>query len=132
MWGLHLGALGALTIYTGVRTPIVRKNTSPLLRWVPFFMVFLGTLLVLFDLTRHLLLDQDLFGRELHMFNADGSLSPVGRFGVAATWIGLSLLILGMSWFTGWDQKAASAIRWCYNKCAGPEEVDAGGTQKAV
>jgi hypothetical protein len=105
MWGLHLGALGALSVYMGVRTPVTRRHVSPLWRWVPFAMVLLGTLLVLFDLTRHLLLDQNLFGRELHMFNSDGSLTPVGRFGVAGTWTGLVLLIFGTCWFVGWDKK---------------------------
>lgn len=125
MWGLHLGALGALTVYLGMRTPVARRKAQPALRWVPFAMVLVGTLLVLFDLTRHCLLDQNLWGKQLHMFNPDGSLTAVGLFGQIATWIGLILVIVGTGWFVGYDKKIYSMFTWCKDKLMG------NGTEKA-
>jgi hypothetical protein len=133
MWGLHLGALGALTVYLGVRTPAARRKAQLALRWVPFAMVLLGTLLVLFDLTRHMLLDQNLFGKQLHMFNPDGRLTAVGLFGQVATWIGLALVIVGTGWFVGYEKKIYSMLVWCRDKLRGNcTEKDAEEEKKPV
>ncbi|CAK0854189.1 unnamed protein product [Prorocentrum cordatum] len=94
--GLHIGALGALAVYVFARTPGDRASSHPLIRWAPFVVVVLGSLMVLLDLTRHVLLDQNIAPIHLHMYNKDGSLTTVGS---AAVLPALSLaLFAGSGW----------------------------------
>lgn len=113
-WGLHLGALGSLAAYIFTRTPGDRASCGPLARWAPFACVVLGSLLMLFDLTRHMLLDKDIAPKALHMYNEDGSLTAVGRFGMVATWIGVALLVFGTGWFLDYRGKIKRVLSRCY------------------
>jgi len=103
VFGLHLGALMTLSICMGIRTDTARARYKPLERWAPVSCIVCGSILMLLDLIRHLLLDQDLWPIALHMYNMDGSLTCVGVLGVVATWLGLSLVVIGIAWFLGYD-----------------------------
>lgn len=101
MWGLHLGLCGALCVYIHRRTLESRRGPT-LQRWGPFALVLLGTLFVLLDLTRHVLLDQNIGVAHLPMYSSEG-LSTVGRLGVIFTWVGVALLVLGVGWLLGYQ-----------------------------
>mmetsp|Transcript_56942 Transcript_56942/g.133755 ORF Transcript_56942/g.133755 Transcript_56942/m.133755 type:complete len:106 (-) Transcript_56942:230-547(-) len=103
MWGLHIGLLGALFAYVCYQTPTSRaKYKTWIGRWGPCLVLAVGSLMVIFDLTRHVLLDQGLFPKTLAMFSASGGLSTMGVFGVIMTWSGLCIVVLSMAWFVGY------------------------------
>lgn len=111
VWGLNIGALGALSVYVAARTPDDRATSVALLRWAPFTLIVLGSLMILLDLTRHVLLDHGVGTTILPMYNDDGSLTFVGHFGVCCTWLGATLLIIGTMWFLYCPGKVASLYR---------------------
>lgn len=99
MFAFNLAAFSSLLTFVAVKTPAKRRSLPPLKRWGPFIGLTVASLLVMVDLTRHVLLDAHLFVQELHMFNEDGSLTPAGRCGVLATWVGNILLIISLVWY---------------------------------
>ncbi|CAK0836058.1 unnamed protein product [Prorocentrum cordatum] len=119
-WGLHIGALGALAVYVFARTPGDRVSSHPLIRWAPFVLVVLGSLMVLLDLTRHVLLDQNIAPVHLHMYNKDGSLTAVGEMGMYCTWCGVVLLVIGTGWFLNYQDKIASLYQSMFGKAGTP------------
>lgn len=129
MWGLHLGALAALAVYVATRTPGDRSQYNCLLRWTPFACVVIGSLLMLFDLTRHLLLDQNVAPVALHMYNSDHTLTAVGRFGMTATWVGVVLLVFGTGWFLNYHLKIKNGCGRLYHCLRRPEDTGPGKSQ---
>lgn len=115
-WGVHVGALGALAAYVFARTPGDRATSTPLLRWAPFVLVVLGSLMMVLDLTRHVLLDQDIAPVHLHMYNKDGSLTAVGALGMYCTWFGVLLLVIGTGWFLNYQEKIHSEFVYYQGK----------------
>lgn len=71
--------------------------------------------MMLLDLTRHVLLDQNIAPQLLHMYNSDHSLTVVGQLGVICTWVGVGLLVIGTAWFLNYHQK----IKRMYNSILG-------------
>lgn len=127
-WGLNIGALGSLAVYVAARTPDDRAASDTLLRWAPFTLIVLGSLMILLDLTRHVLLDHGVGTTLLPMYNDDGSLTLVGQFGVCCTWLGVALLIIGTTWFLDYPEKIASLYRGSVAKAppaAPPEGAEA-------
>jgi hypothetical protein len=59
----------------------------------------LAAMLVMTDLTRHILLDAGLFEDALAMNDADGGLSFAGHVGRATTWCGFILLFVSVAFF---------------------------------
>mmetsp|Transcript_38837 Transcript_38837/g.70732 ORF Transcript_38837/g.70732 Transcript_38837/m.70732 type:complete len:106 (+) Transcript_38837:558-875(+) len=103
MWGLHIGLLGALFGYVCHQTSTSRaKYKTWVGRWGPCVLLAVGSLMVIFDLTRHVLLDQGLFPNTLAMFSTSGGLSSIGVVGVIFTWVGLLIVVLSMAWFVGY------------------------------
>lgn len=80
-----------------------------IIRWGPFMCTALGALMIMVDLTRHVLLDLELAGGELAMYNDSGGLSTVGKVGVILTWSGLALFVSGILWFV---EVPSHAQRW--------------------
>mmetsp|Transcript_9044 Transcript_9044/g.20106 ORF Transcript_9044/g.20106 Transcript_9044/m.20106 type:complete len:118 (+) Transcript_9044:605-958(+) len=104
MWGLHVGLLGALCFYVWHRTPLTRGDCkTSAAKWGPSVMLVMGSIMVMFDLTRHVILDQG-FLPVLAMFAPDGSLTPVGVLGVVLTWTGFAFVILSMAWYAGYPE----------------------------
>mmetsp|Transcript_103400 Transcript_103400/g.267445 ORF Transcript_103400/g.267445 Transcript_103400/m.267445 type:complete len:140 (+) Transcript_103400:258-677(+) len=99
MFSFNLAAFASLLTFVGVKTPGKRAGLPMFERWGPFLGLLVASLLVMVDLTRHILLDAELFISALHMFNADGSLTAAGRIGMLSTWIGNGLLIVSLIWF---------------------------------
>mmetsp|Transcript_50 Transcript_50/g.131 ORF Transcript_50/g.131 Transcript_50/m.131 type:complete len:138 (+) Transcript_50:147-560(+) len=100
MFAVNLAAFSSLLTFVAVKTPGKRAGISGALeRWGPFLGLLSAALLVMVDLTRHILLDAGLMISTLHMFNADGSLTPAGRTGMVSTWVGNGLLVLSLVWF---------------------------------
>lgn len=58
-----------------------------------------AVLLLMIDLTRHILLDAGLLISTLHMFAADGSLTLAGKLGMWSTWIGDAILLGSLIWY---------------------------------
>mmetsp|Transcript_21688 Transcript_21688/g.49369 ORF Transcript_21688/g.49369 Transcript_21688/m.49369 type:complete len:114 (+) Transcript_21688:442-783(+) len=98
MWGFQAGTLTSLLAYMWVNLPMNAMSN----RWLsgPIMCTMLGTILVLMDLTRHVILDQGYFGPELRMYSpSSGNLTVVGCCGVVATWLGFILILIGTLWF---------------------------------
>mmetsp|Transcript_83839 Transcript_83839/g.219009 ORF Transcript_83839/g.219009 Transcript_83839/m.219009 type:complete len:86 (-) Transcript_83839:89-346(-) len=76
--------------------------------------------MVLLDLTRHVLLDQNVAPVHLHMYNKDGSLTAVGELGMYCTWCGVVLLVIGTGWFLNYQDKVASLYQSVFGKAGTP------------
>mmetsp|Transcript_111470 Transcript_111470/g.296230 ORF Transcript_111470/g.296230 Transcript_111470/m.296230 type:complete len:137 (-) Transcript_111470:715-1125(-) len=98
-WGLSLAAFASMLTYVALKTPGKRGSLPALNRWGPFVGMLLGALLAMVDPTRHIFLDAGLFISTLHMYNPDGSLTPMGRFGQVSAWVGNITLLLALVWF---------------------------------
>lgn len=80
-------------------TPVKRGHIEPAaMRWGPFICMVVGGLFIMFDLTRHVVLD---FGgpEELAMYDFTGELSTVGFIGLMLSWIGVFIFATGIMWF---------------------------------
>jgi hypothetical protein len=76
-------------------------------------MVVVGSVLIMVDTTRHMLLDHGgviAQPEKIAMYNNDGSLSPVGQFCQRCTVVGLVMLLSGMLWFLDFPKKVYSAF----------------------
>mmetsp|Transcript_1448 Transcript_1448/g.2591 ORF Transcript_1448/g.2591 Transcript_1448/m.2591 type:complete len:101 (-) Transcript_1448:590-892(-) len=74
----------------------------------PLVMLTMGSVLLVVDPIRHVLLDHDgvfIKPEKIAMFNDDGSLSLAGRTSQLCTVSGLVLLVLGLFSFMSLDQK---------------------------
>jgi len=103
-------------IYFVAETTLKDRVSHKWCKFGPLLLVILGSLLTVVDISRHVLLDHGGVicpPRKLSMFNLDGSLSAVGRFCQACTWIGLSFLIVGVIWLVEIPEKL---IKICHNK----------------
>lgn len=97
-WGANFGAMASLLPDLLARTDKTRSHLAPFWHWAPVSLYLLGGLLVMEDLTRHLLLDQGIGTSRLPMYQDNGNLTLVGRIGVACTWIGIALLFISIVW----------------------------------
>lgn len=59
----------------------------------------IAAMLVMTDLTRHILLDAGLFEDALAMNDPNGGLSLAGRIGRATSWCGFILLFVSVAFF---------------------------------
>lgn len=112
-WGLNVGLFSALLAYFWKRTSGGQKNMAP------FTLTLLGALLIMVDLSRHILLDLGLAGAELAMYTEEGELSTVGMVGLVCTWVGMVLLATGISWFADLPGKVAAAIEGLVKEAKG-------------
>lgn len=85
--------------FVAVKTPGKRGHLPPLSRWGPFLALFLGSLLAMVDMTRHIFLDARLFIPQLHMYNSDASITFAGRLGQVSSWVGNATLFVALIWF---------------------------------
>jgi len=111
-FGLNLGLFVVMAMYVYMKSA-KKAQDDMVLKWGPLALVVTGALLVMVDLTRHVLLDLDLAGEELAMYAADkddGSLSTVGVIGVTCTWIGVACIATGIGWFVDLPGKISKAI----------------------
>lgn len=95
-FGANIVLFGYLIWQVGSTT--VRSSKS----WAPLILIVLGSLLVLVDTSRHVLLDHGgvIFDRRsLLMYTPTHDLSPVGRLCQLATIIGLVFLLVGLALF---------------------------------
>lgn len=99
MFAFNMASFASLLTFVAIKTPGKRGHLGPLECWGPFVGLAVAALSVMVDLTRHILLDAELFIATLHMFNPDGSLTPAGRLGMWSTWIGNGLLLVSMVWY---------------------------------
>jgi len=101
---VNFGLFVATAIYLG------SQKESVAAKWGPFICVVVGAMMVMFDLTRHVLLDLGLAGEEMAMYaNDEGALSPVGLIGVTCTWVGLVFVMSGIAWYANLPSKLAKA-----------------------
>lgn len=99
MFALNLAAFSSLLTFVAVKTPAKRGHLAFPWCWGPFLGQLLASLLIMVDLTRHVLLDAELFAAELHMFNPDMSLTRAGKIGMYSTWLGNFLLLVSVVWY---------------------------------
>mmetsp|Transcript_133 Transcript_133/g.421 ORF Transcript_133/g.421 Transcript_133/m.421 type:complete len:135 (+) Transcript_133:371-775(+) len=109
-WGFSLSAFTSMLTFVAIKTPNKRGGLPGLQQWGPLLVLLAGTLLAMFDLTRHIFLDAGMFIGILHMFNPDGSLTPAGRLGQISAWVGNISLFLGLVWFVLPAGKKAQAV----------------------
>jgi len=105
--GADLVVFGWL-IYFVAETTMKNRISHKFCKFGPLLLVILGSLLALVDICRHVLLDHGGViapPRKLSMFNQYGTLSAVGRFCQACTWIGVSLLIVAVVWLIELPEK---------------------------
>ena len=74
------------------------KRSGPhFIKYGPLYLSILATCMVMMDLTRHVLQDNDLI--HMSMYNEDGSLTSVGIFmTVLGTWFGYTCLFIAVFW----------------------------------
>lgn len=106
-FGADLVFFGGAIWYTASTTAASRSERDFFAKWGPVIFVAMGCLLLIWDPTRHLVLDHGGFGMEqqLAMYNAEGGLSAMGRASQKATQLGFLFLIFGLLWFLGMPAK---------------------------
>lgn len=103
----HHFTLGADIVLFGAMVGYVARNSKPG-EWGPFAMLSVGSVLMIVDPLRHVLLDHGgvFFKPEsIAMFADDGGLSFAGRTSQLCTVFGLLLLVMGVSWFMNLPQE---------------------------
>lgn len=113
-WGVNFGLFVVVSNYLLMKAKKDEENLA--VKWGPFTLVTLGALLVMVDLTRHVLLDLELAGEELAMYNDDGGLTKVGQIGVMCTWIGVTMVATGVMWFANLPAKVLKAAQDIFTK----------------
>mmetsp|Transcript_46616 Transcript_46616/g.131200 ORF Transcript_46616/g.131200 Transcript_46616/m.131200 type:complete len:128 (-) Transcript_46616:177-560(-) len=98
-FAINLASFASLLTFVVIKTPAKRGHLPILERWAPFLCLVVASLLIMTDLTRHILLDADLFVKQLHMFNPDMSLTLAGSIGRYSSWAGNALLFASLLWF---------------------------------
>jgi len=93
---MDLATFSSMLTFVALKTPGKRGHLPLLRRWGPFLGLLLGAVLIMVDLTRHVCLDAGMAGENWNMFEEDGSLTPAGRVGFWATWIGNALLLISL------------------------------------
>lgn len=78
---------------------------------LPIVLTVLGSVLVLLDPIRHLLLDHNIGGNSLGMFSEDGGLTCVGRFCQVCTICGLLSFMAGIALFIKLPEKLSELTR---------------------
>jgi len=74
-----------------------KRSGSHFIKYGPLYLSILATCMVMMDLTRHVLQDNDLI--HMSMYNEDGSLTSVGIFmTVLGTWFGYTCLFIAVFW----------------------------------
>lgn len=106
-FGADLVFFGGAIWYTSSTTAASRSEKHFFAKWGPVLFVVLGCVLLIWDPTRHLILDHGGFGmeRQLAMYNSEGGLSTMGRASQRATEFGFLLLSVGLLWFLGVPEK---------------------------
>lgn len=110
MFSLNLALFAGLLTFVALKTPGKRHSLPFWKRWGPFFGMLVASILVMVDLTRHILLDAQLFVEHLHMYNPDFSLTCAGKFGMSSTWLGNVLLLVSLVFYVLPVQTAASRV----------------------
>lgn len=96
-WGLNFGLFVVTAIYMAMNAKKDQENLA--VKYGPLAVSMAGALLIMVDLTRHVLLDLELAGEELAMYSDDGEMTGVGLAGVICTWLGVVLMLSGVAWF---------------------------------
>lgn len=74
-----------------------KRSGSHFEKYGPLYLSILAGCLVMMDLTRHVLQDNELV--QMNMYNDDGSLTSVGIFmTVVGTWLGYTCLFIAVFW----------------------------------
>ena len=74
-----------------------KRSGSHFIKYGPLYLSILATCLVMIDLTRHVLQDNELVSAS--MYTDDGSLSSIGIFiTVVCTWFGYTCLFIAVFW----------------------------------
>lgn len=98
-FAVNLAAFSAMLMFVALKTPGKRRRLAPTEKWAPFAVLVAASLLIMVDLTRHILLDASVAVGSLHMFNSDGSLTAAGKIGQLSSWVGNVLLFVGLVWY---------------------------------
>jgi hypothetical protein len=104
-FGFHIGIFGVLLPQLFARTRQQRSELGSFQKWLPFSLATLGAALIMVDLTRHMILDQGFFEKQLSMYNDGGGLTFAGKFGVVCTWLGVISLVIGTSTLTSFSSR---------------------------
>lgn len=112
-FGADLVFFGGAIWYTISSTARSRSEDHFLAKWGPVIFVVMGCVLLIWDPTRHLVLDHGCFGMERHlaMYDDDGGLSSIGRASKMATHLGVLFLSVGLLWFVGAPEKFVKIFR---------------------
>jgi len=91
----------------------------------PVLLMVVAMLLMMADLTRHILLDADV--STLYMFQAnpdtgEQELTTVGILGVASTWLGVALMFISIAWYTDIVSKMKTSFRHATNLLSDKDE----------
>ena len=79
-----------------------RRNAS--WQYGPFWIMVLATILIMMDLTRHVVSDN--FNTDWGMYNKDGSLNTIGLVvTIGCTWSGFICLFISIMWATNLPAK---------------------------
>lgn len=100
-FGADLLLFGGVVWWTASAAASSRLDRSLWQRWGPALFVALGCLLLLWDPTRHLILDHGYSPERFAMFDDDGHLTPMGQFSQLSSVFGFVLLFSGLLWFIG-------------------------------
>lgn len=107
-WGLNFGLFVVMSAYIYLKT-IKKEQEDLAMKWAPMALVVTGAMLVMVDLTRHVLLDLELAGAALAMYNDAGGLTVVGIIGVTCTWLGVACVFTGIALFADLPSKVLKA-----------------------
>jgi len=107
-WGADLVLFGMVVWYIAEATAAKCDGRQFMSKWGPVLLTALGSVMVILDPTRHLMLDHGGVVCEpavISMYNDDGSLSTVGRVCQKTTQVGLVVLLVGMLWYVRLPEK---------------------------
>lgn len=101
-FGADLVFFGGAIWYTASATARSRAENS-LAKWGPVIFIAMGCGLLIWDPTRHLILDHGGLGIESRLagYRDDGSMTPMGHASKMSTHIGVIFLAIGLLWFVG-------------------------------
>lgn len=103
--GADLVLFGGICLYIATKTAqqsIVETALGNVYKWGPLVFAVFGSILMLLDVSRHVLLDHDGWlwqPATLAMYSDEGGLSPVGKFCQVSTIMGLIFLNAGVVCF---------------------------------
>lgn len=99
-WGINLAMYSNMIQFMHFHGGPARSGIHS---YGPVLLMFVAMILMMADLTRHILLDADV--STLYMFQAnpvtgEQELTWAGTLGVASTWLGVTFMFVSIAWYT--------------------------------